>query len=41
MVKLIPFVFGAVQIPRAVEEMWRYIALVGTLLSMHGFLKLS
>ena len=22
---------------RAVEEMWRYIALVGTLISMHGF----
>ena len=22
---------------RAVEEMWRYIALVGTLTSMHGF----
>ena len=22
---------------RAVEEMWRFIALVGTLISMHGF----
>ena len=22
---------------RAVEEMWRYLALVGTLISMHGF----
>jgi len=26
---------------RAVEEMWGHVALVGTLISMHGFLKLS
>ena len=26
---------------RAVEEMWRYIALVGTLVSMHGFNSLN